>query len=166
MVNAMLTFNSTTPSADFSVLVESNLSISAERLLLLFLALSLCTLLIALGLTLIGYWPVLVFALFHLGLVGWAWWHAWRSHWIKEWIRLDPQQLQVIHVDHRGQRRWQQDSRWTRVVWTETNAAGTPPQRLLLRAGGEETEVGAFLNDNEKRELAHALKQALATITA
>ena len=162
----MVTVNAPPTTDNFSILAQANLSISAERLFLFFIGLSLCSLLIASGLTVIGYWPVLVFAVAHLWVVGRLLWYAWRKQWVKEWIILDPDNVQVIHVDQHGRRLWQQDSRWARIEWADTGVPGVTPRRLILRSGAKRTEIGAFLNDAERQELADVLTQALAPISA
>ena len=80
--------------------------------MLFYIALSLGSILIALILSFIGYWPVLVFAIVHQVAVGLLLWHAWRKQWIKEWVIVNPQHVQVIRIDHQGRHLWQTDSQW------------------------------------------------------
>lgn len=160
----MVTVNPSATESEFSVLAQANLSITAERLMLFYLALSLCSLLIAIGLSLIGYWPVLIFAIGHQLLVGVLLWHSWRKQWVKEWIVLNPDVVQVVHIDHYGRRMWQVESQWVRLEWRTTTPAPASSQRLFLRNQANQTEIGSFLSDAERKELAKLLQPALDRI--
>ncbi|GAB4198020.1 MAG: hypothetical protein Tsb002_32670 [Wenzhouxiangellaceae bacterium] len=158
----MVSLDSTTSPACVTVLAQANLSISAERLLTIFIALSLVALAIAGGLTLLGYWPVLLFALIHQSVVGWALWYAWRSHWIREWIVVGANGARVVRIDHRGRHEWHHDNDWLRIVRAGEPARHSRNPRLYLRSSSGQTEIGAFLTDTERDQLARALHESLA----
>lgn len=155
----MVSVQQTIPPANLTVLAQANLSIGAECLLQFYLVLSLLTLTIAGGLAWLGYWPVLVFALIHQGLVGWALWWAWRSQWIKEWFMVSPNYLRIVRRDARGLHHWRPESGWVRITWSETKGITAPS--LVLQAGDERQEVGTYLNTTERRELARLLCSGL-----
>lgn len=161
----MVTVRPTTETESFCVLAQANQSISAERLMLFYIVLSLGSLLIALILSLIGYWPVFIFALVHQIAVGFLLWHAWRKQWIKEWVIVDPQHVQVIRIDHQGRQSWQMDSQWARLVWEPSHASQPRPNRLFLRAKKQTTEIGSFLSSDERNELARILSPEIARIS-
>lgn len=161
----MVTVNPSTDTSEFTVLAQANLSITAERLMLFYIVLSLGSLMIALGLSLIGYWPVLIFAVVHQLMVGALLWHSWRRQWVKEWITLNPEHAQVIHVDHHGRQLWQVDSHWVRLVWEEPQLPQHRTRRLFLKAQANQTEIGAFLNESERQELAQVLAPAITQVS-
>ena len=130
--------------------------------MLFYIALSLGSILIALILSFIGYWPVLVFAIVHQVAVGLLLWHAWRKQWIKEWVIVNPQHVQVIRIDHQGRHLWQTDSQWAKLSWEPPNNSQQLPKRLLLRAKNQATEIGSFLAADERYELARILSPEIS----
>jgi len=137
----------------------ANLSISLERLALVFLGLSSVTLFIALLLTWQGYWPVLVIAAVHLAGVGIALRLAWRRNWTGEVIHIDNRCIRVRRNVSGEIREWRQDPHWVRVC-LERDGRGREP-RLLLRRGTDRIELGRFLNPKERREFAALIERGL-----
>lgn len=101
-----------------------------------------------------------VFALLEAVAVGGALTWAWRKGNHGERITVGADALEVMAwPERRCRARYQ--SYWVRVRLRQD--AGR--QRLLLQSHGRETEVGAFLADEERLELARDLRAALAGIT-
>jgi uncharacterized membrane protein len=74
-----------------------------------------------------------------------------------EFIRLDGAELMVRRVDPSGHRReWRFDAQWVRV---SLDAAS---RQLTLSSHGRSLAVAAFLSQEERVELAGALRAALA----
>lgn len=84
---------------------------------------------------------------------------AWRKGDHGERITVDAQALEVVAWPERRCRA-RYASCWVRV--RTRSEAGR--QRVLLQASGRETEVGAFLADAERVELARSLRAALAVV--
>ena len=77
----------------------------------------------------------------------------------RETIILSEDGLRVVRTDSRGRRHDRRlASKWIKVVLQDR--PGCAPA-LLLRGGGREEEVGAFLGEDARRELAAALAEAL-----
>ncbi len=112
-----------------------------------------------------GYWPILLIAVLQLALVGWVLVRAWYAAWIVERVEIDADRIRVVRIQQSGQRSWDLDARWARV-WLEPAAVRWYAPRLIVRSKGASVELGAFLNEAEKGELAAHLGQALAPHSA
>ncbi len=137
---------------------KSNLSISLDRLTAIFLALSTVTLLVALGPTILGLWPILLVALLHLVLVGWCLRMAWRGNWALESLAIGPDKLEVTHYRKNGCTCSQWPLAWVRVA-VENERLGE--QRVYLCCQGKRLQLGSFLPVAERLELAEALQNRL-----
>ena len=149
------------PESDGATTISAwaNLSISLERLALVFLGLSSVTLSIALLLTWQGYWPVLVIAVLHLVGVGIALRVAWRRNWAGEVVHIEDRRIRVRRNTAGQIREWEQDPHWVRVSLECADHRNEP--RLFLREGMERIELGRFLNTSERREFAALIKRGL-----
>ena len=107
----------------------------------------------------IGAWPVSGFFGLDVLLVYFAFKTAFRRARRAEFIRLDGARLLVAQVDPGGRRReWQFDPGWARVTLEEQPR---PHGRLLIGSHGRQVTIGTFLNGDERREIAEALRGAL-----
>ncbi|MCC6919151.1 MAG: DUF2244 domain-containing protein [Alphaproteobacteria bacterium] len=113
---------------------------------------------LALRLTMAGGWPILPFlGLDILGLV-YAFRLNYRSGRTFERIRLDQAALTVTHVDPRGSaREWSFEPSWVRV-----GVDDRPRGRVTITTHGKGVTVAEFLSPRERREVAIALRDALA----
>lgn len=142
---------------------RSNLSMTLDRLAAVFLGLSAVVLLVALGPTMLGYWPVLVAAIIHLVLVGWCLRLAWRGNWARERMTIDPESLTIEHYDVHRQSLSRWPAAWVRVA-IEKRKLGN--QRVVVACQGRRQVVGAFLPPHEQQALADALNDGLRPVTA
>ncbi len=118
-----------------------------------------CTALILLRVWLIGAWPVMAFSGIEIGLaLGLLRLNALRAR-ASELVILTEDGLWVTRTDAAGRRaECQLPAAWLNVVLEER--AGQVP-RLLLAARDASEEIGAVLGEEEKRDLAAALRAAL-----
>lgn len=107
----------------------------------------------------LGAWPVLGFAGAELVLVlGLFLMHRARARRCVEQLSLDESGLRIRRVDGRGQAHQARlDPYWAKVRLDESG-------RLLVGHRGRESEIGLFLNPEEKQDLARALTRALARL--
>lgn len=98
-----------------------------------------------------------LFAAVEMLAVGSALYLAWHGCKKGERIRLDADAIVVTTWPGRRCRA-EYPSYWVRVVLEP----GVGRQRLLLRAYGRETEIGAFLAEPERQRLARELRAKLA----
>jgi uncharacterized membrane protein len=98
------------------------------------------------------------FAAFELAVVSWCLSRVWLASGRGQVITLTPTQLVVTPA--RGEEPAQFHPYWVRVRLAAGRERGWP-SRLLLGSHGREVEVGRFLNDEERRILAHRLTELL-----
>jgi len=139
--------------------LRSNLSISLDRLMGVFLVLSGFTLLVAVWPMVLGLWPVMLAALIHVVIVGICFRAAWRGNWARECISADQEGVLIEHYDARVKRRQRLPIAWLRVQ-QETQRLKGP--RVYLVERGQRYELGRFLPDSERAELGQLLTRLLA----
>lgn len=108
----------------------------------------------------LGAWPIMGFCGLDVLLIYWAFRANYRSARAYEEIDLCPSELTVTRVDARGAaERFAFNPYWVRVLLSEGVDGRT---ELRLASHGRHLIFGRFLSDDERRELADALKGALA----
>jgi uncharacterized membrane protein len=108
----------------------------------------------------LGAWPVIGFFGLDVGLVYLAFRLSYRSARQSETIRLAGSAFTVERVSVRGERRkWQFQPFWLRVILEERADASN---RLVLASHGRSLIIGDFVSPVIRRELAVAIREALA----
>ena len=111
------------------------------------------------GLWLVGAWPAVGFYGAEIGLaLLLLWWDARRVR-ASERLLLSDGGLRVVRTDARGRRR----ERVLQAAWLGVSLEERPGRvpALWLTNRGKRMEVGATLGEEEKRDLADALRAAL-----
>lgn len=121
---------------------------------------------VAIGCTVLGFWPVLPFAGLEaavlLGAVQWV----QRRGTAREYIRVDDASV-VVEKCRGGPRgkvsrvAYAFQRPWTRIELRRGQPAHWP-SRLLFLSRGRSVEIGAFLTDGERRGLKNRLAELLA----
>jgi len=114
---------------------------------------------ISVGLWYLGAWPVIGFTGLELLLVVWLVYRNAAGAKATEMLLLSDTGLLVVRTDASG-RRWERrlDGYWLRAGLQDR--AGRAPA-LVLQDRGKRMEVGAALGEDEKRQLAAALQDAI-----
>lgn len=119
---------------------------------------------VALGLALVAAWGGNVFApafaALEVAFVAGCMLRVWRSSGAGEVIVLSPTRLEVARIGQAGPAA-QFHPYWARLVLRPGRWRGAP-NRLVLRSHGREIEIGAFLSDAERSDLAARLTALLA----
>ena len=116
-------------------------------------------LLIGLRFWMLGAWPVLPFGIAEVGLVMLMLRVNARQARGSELILLSENELRIVRTDPSGRRRERTlPSTWLSVILQERD--GRVP-RLMLRRYGMTEEIGEALGEEEKRDLARSLREAL-----
>jgi uncharacterized membrane protein len=128
----------------------------------------LCTLSLAVALAffLHGIWIVLAFSLLELGCVGLALLLYARHALDRERISLSSDCLLVecVQAEVRSQARL--DPLWTRVLTGFEPSPGRPRRHLItLESRGVRVEVGRFVNEAQRRQVARELRLALRQVS-
>jgi uncharacterized membrane protein len=107
----------------------------------------------------LGAWPVVGFSGAAMLLTAWLLQRNARGARAAEIILLSDSGLRVIRTDERGGR----EEEVLRPYWLRASLEETPGRApaLLLRDGGNRIEVASALGEEEKRQLAAALCEAL-----
>lgn len=137
--------------------IKRNCSLTPRQLGLAFAMLSSISLLVASAFALHGFWFVLGFSALEILAVGVAFLLYARHALDRERIALDEQCLLVELFESDSVTQLRLDPRDTRV---EPPEAGRPLVGLV--ANGIRAEVGRFLTERNRRELARELRAALA----
>ena len=120
--------------------------------------------LIVLRFSLLGAWPVAVFAVLEIGLFLTLFWVHGRAMRQMELLLLSPSALRVIRIGPRGRRSEQHlQPGWLKITLQERT--GRVPA-LLLRSHGQQSEIARALGEAEKRELANVLGQVIQDLRA
>ena len=121
------------------------------------------TLAIGVAFALAGLWLILPFAgLEVMALVWVVYCVAHKCHRI-EVIRIDQDKLWVERGYRRPQSSWQSERFWTRML-VPRQEKPWQPLRVFLRGRNEQIEIGAFLNDEDKRVLINELRHYVVTL--
>nr|WP_294503746.1 DUF2244 domain-containing protein [uncultured Rhodopila sp.] len=121
------------------------------------------SLIIALRFVLLGAWPVLLFSLLEVPLLGVLLAINIRRARTSELILLDRQTLTVTRTDPACRRH----SFSLPAAWLQVNLeAGGAGSRLMLSSHGNGREVGAFLHEPDRALLFEALRSAMSIARA
>jgi uncharacterized membrane protein len=143
----------------FRAVLTPQRSLGPRGFLVLMAALSVISFAAGLVFYLAGAWPVMGFFGLDVALVYFAFKLNYRSGRLYETIEVTPALLTWIRV-HPSGRREQFDCN---PYWARVNLKERPDGRTDLRIAsqGRELSFGRFLTDDERRDLASALKDAL-----
>jgi uncharacterized membrane protein len=138
--------------------IRRNCSFTPRQLALAYLALCAVSLLVAIFFAIHGAWYVLAFTVLEISAVGCAFVVFGRHVTDREHIALfdDCLLVELVKVERVTQVRL--DPRHTRVDLPET-----PDGLVSIEADGTQIEVGRFLTEQKRRELAWELRSALAS---
>ncbi len=149
-----------TPGDAVSLVVLPHRSLSRAGLWLFLTAQAVA----AMGFALLAAWSGNVFApafaVLELGLVAWCLLRVWRASAIGEVIVLSAARLEIVRIGADGAAA-RFHPYWVRLLLQPGRRRGAP-SRLLVRSHGREVEIGAFLNEDERRDLAQRLSGLLA----
>lgn len=147
------------PEIVFNATITPHRSLSPRQLFGLFCALSALTLVMGVRFWFLGAWPVTLFGLVEVGLIGTFFWVNHRGARAEETVTLYPDQARIARRGPSG-RRWETtlSTAWLTVELEEKAHAVT---RLWLCHRGRREEIGGALDEDAKRDLAGAIRGAL-----
>jgi len=109
-----------------------------------------------------GWWPVLPFAGLEMVLLGAVLWHSLRRRDRGEFITVTDDR---IEIDSRAaQKRSIVFPRHWAQVKLHRAASPLHPSRLLIMSHGRSLEVGSFLTEEARRDLAGRLRRAVGNV--
>jgi uncharacterized membrane protein len=113
--------------------------------------------------TLQGFWPVLPFAGLEIGALAWALKLSMRSGQDQDVITIMSETVVIEQFSQAGTDRAVFPRHWCGVKLRRPRIA-LHPSRLTLGSHGRSCEVGRFLTEDERRELAVRLKQLIGNV--
>jgi len=131
----------------------------------MYLSLAATSLTVAMGFVVMGFWPVLPFAGLELAALGAALYLSARRGAMREVVRVSEAAVVVETGLYRPEKRHTFDRFWSSVELSKSRGQWHPG-RLVLRSGTRRLEVGAFLDDEERQNLARELAQAVGPMAA
>jgi len=111
----------------------------------------------------VGFWPVIPFAGLELLALGSALYLCARRCHQSEVVSIRPHCVEVEKGRNRPEERWRFPRAWAKVELL-TPFYQQHPSKLVIRFQGQQVELGAFLNEWERRALASDLRQAIGVV--
>jgi uncharacterized membrane protein len=142
-------------------LIKRNCSASPRQLAIVLGSMVAVSLVIGVAFAALGFWMVLPFVGIELVAVAAAFLFYGRHAADAERIALTDRALSVERIEADHSVRWQFDPAWVRVEVDEQGKALGRRVRVHLAERGERVEVGRYLLDERRSELARELRNAL-----
>ena len=144
----------------FDAVLHPNRSLGARGFVMLMMALAALSFVAGVVFISAGAWPVIGFFGLDVLLIYVAFRASYRSGRLVETVRLTDEALEVRRIDAYGRSAaWRVPPNWAKV---EVDNPDEHNCRVVLRSHGESVVLGAFLSPPERKELAAALRLALA----
>lgn len=144
----------------YRFVLSPNCSISWRELVAFYLITSLLALAIGVYFTLHGLWLVLPFSGLEIIALGICLYLTSRKVYRKEVITLDKRRTRIEKGVQRVDQSWEFETHWLRLR-DESKGTGNGVRKLALGSHGKYVEVGNFLGQMEKDELAFRLKDCI-----
>lgn len=145
---------------EFNIRPNASFPRPGWRWLLLFLLL--LSFAIALRLAWLGFWLVLPFTLLELGFLVWIIGLVRRQANYVERIRISGDKVQIAHLQKNHNRKWSFPLYWARVE-LKSPTHRWYPHKLLVGTSGQWIEIGQCLTDQERTDLAAAIRGEIQT---
>lgn len=150
-----------TSTIDFRSISKPNFSLTSTARLRLFLALAVLPLIIAIAFAAAGIWLVLPFAGLELFALGYAFYYISLHAQDYEDIKIANNCLTIEKRNNRQTSQTTLNPYWAQVVIAPVSGGET---RIWLRSHGKSTEVGCYMNNVERVELARKLQARISEL--
>lgn len=145
------------PASEYRIELVPNCSLTPQGARLFVGSLAATTFAVAGFFALHGFWPVLPFAGLEIGLLAWAVRASRRKGEEREVIVVSEENVVVEHRGPAGSSLTVFPRHWSRVTLRGPQTAAYP-SRLAIESHGRAREVGRFLTEVERRDLAERLR--------
>jgi uncharacterized membrane protein len=146
--------------SDCHFVIRPNRSATWKQTLIFFLVLSAVCLAVAGLWAAQGFWPVLPFAGLELGLLGAALYRVSSASERTEVVSVRGATVAIEKGRDRPLHRWEFERAWATVSLCPSRHRWYPT-RLVIRSHGREVGLAAFLNEEERTQLAGDLRRAI-----
>ena len=140
--------------------IRPNQSLSWRGAVRIYTVIALCCLGTGLAFALHGYWPVLPFAGIEVIVLGIAFYLCLLRSQVREVISVNADVVTVEKGRHRAQEHWECPRAWARIS-LQRSPLTWYPSRLVITFQGRQVEIGKFLTERERCELAEELEYTI-----
>lgn len=144
------------------LVLQPNATLSWQGAVVVFVLFNTPSLAVAVTCGILGCWYVLPASLFVVACVGLGLWVGYRRSQQRQVVCIENESVAVEKGHQHPETRFEFQRGWTQIV-LEPHARSRRLSRLLLRSQGREVELGEFLDESERRDLAHRLSLLLGT---
>ena len=145
---------------NWRIVIRPNRSLTRQQLQFAFLGIAVICLGIAGVFAAMGMWPILPFAGAEVIAVGIGFYLSALSGREMEVVSVASNKVAVEKARRRTRQRWEMQRTWAQIRLLRSRLRWYPT-RLVIRSHGKEVELGGFLNDQERRQLAGELQHAI-----
>ena len=145
---------------NWRIVIRPNRSLTRRQLQLVFLVIAVICLSIASVFAVLGMWPVLPFAGAEVLAVGIGFYLSAVDGRETEVVSVNCDEVAVEKGRRRLRQRWVMQRAWAQIRLLPPRIRWYPT-RLVIRSHGNEVELGGFLNEHERRQLAGKLRDAI-----
>ena len=145
---------------NWRIVIRPNRSLTRRQLQLAFLVIATVCLGIASVFTAFGMWPVLPFAGAEVLVVGIGFYLSALGGRETEIVSVNSDKVAVAKGRRRIRERLELQRAWAQIRLLPPRIRWYPT-RLVIRSHGKEVELGGFLNEDERRQLAGELRHAI-----
>jgi uncharacterized membrane protein len=145
---------------NWRIVIRPNRSLTRRQLQLVFLVIAVICLSIASVFAVLGMWPVLPFAGAEVLAVGIGFYLSAVDGRETEVVSVNCDEVAVEKGRRRLRQRWVMQRAWAQIRLLPPRIRWYPT-RLVIRSHGNEVELGGFLNEHERRQLAGELRDAI-----
>jgi uncharacterized membrane protein len=142
------------------IVLRPNASLTGRQTWLLLATVAIVMAAIAIGFAMLGLWLVLPFSGAEWLLLAYCFKLSFRTCSLCEVITITDALVLLEKGRDRPERTYRFQRAWVSLDWVKSPIKGYP-SRLSFRLHGKETEVGRFLVESEREELARELRQIL-----
>ena len=141
-------------------MIRPNRSLTVRQAVQIYAVITLCCLGIAVFYAMHGYWPILPFAGLEVLVLGVAFYLTLRRSGMREVVSVQGEVVKVEKGRETPQESWECPRAWAQVR-LERPRIDWYPSRLAILFQGKQVEIGRFLNEMQRQELAYELQQAI-----
>ena len=153
----MIKFGEIQSGKGYQLIITPNCSISWRQLVVFYIGTCCLALIIALFFTLQGQWLILPFSGLEMLALGGALYISSRKAHYREVITSSDERIKIEKGIRQIKQKWVFEQPWVRLL-DETYDHRRGRRKIALGSHGSYVEVGGFLSDLEKDELAFRLK--------
>ena len=141
-------------------MIRPNQSLSWRQAVQVYTVIAIVCLGIGIAFALHGFWTVLPFAGLEILVLGAAFYLCLARSQIREVVSVNARVVTVEKGRKKPEERWECPRAWARISLQQPQIAWYP-SRLAIAFQGRRVELGAFLNEEERRALAAELQQVI-----